>query len=54
MPKRILREDVEKKRLYNGEVGLDDGDVLLLAKKYQVSDIAMRYRLINLGFMSMI
>jgi Zn-dependent peptidase ImmA (M78 family) len=53
MPKRMLRKDVEKKMLYNGELGLDDSDVLTLAKKYNVSMNAMNYRLVNLGFLPM-
>jgi Zn-dependent peptidase ImmA (M78 family) len=53
MPKRMLRKDLEKKMLYNGELGLDDSDVLMLAKKYNVSQNAMHYRLVNLGFLPM-
>lgn len=52
MPKHILRQDVEDHKRFDGEVSLDDSDVLLLAKKYKVSEAAMRYRLQNLGFMS--
>jgi Zn-dependent peptidase ImmA (M78 family) len=52
MPKHILRKDVEGHRHFDGEVQLDDTDVLLLAKRYKVSEAAMRYRLQNLGFMS--
>ncbi len=46
-----LRQDVERKKRYDGEVRLGDVDVQLLAKKYKVSETAMRYRLQNLGFM---
>lgn len=52
MPKQILRIDVEAHKRFNGEIQLDDSDVLLLARKYKVSEAAMRYRLQNLGFMS--
>jgi Zn-dependent peptidase ImmA (M78 family) len=52
MPKEILRQDVESYLRFDGEVRLEDGDVLMLAKKYKVSEAAMRYRLQNLGFMS--
>lgn len=52
MPKHILRKDVERQKKLNGEVVFEDSDVTLLAKKYKVSEQAMRYRLQNLGFMS--
>lgn len=52
MPKQYLRQDVEAHVRFDGEIQLDDSDVLLLAKKYKVSGDAMRYRLQNLGFMS--
>jgi Zn-dependent peptidase ImmA (M78 family) len=52
MPKHILRKDVERHKHFDGEVQLDDTDILVLAKKYKVSEAAMRYRLQNLGFMS--
>lgn len=53
MPKHILRQDVELHKRFDGEIQLDDTDVHLLAKKYKVSEVAMRYRLQNLGFMSL-
>jgi Zn-dependent peptidase ImmA (M78 family) len=52
MPKHLLRQDVERHKRFDGEILLDDSDVLLLAKKYKVSEAAMRYRLQNLSFMS--
>ncbi len=52
MPKHLLRQDVERHKRFDGEIQLDDSDVLLLAKKYKVSEAAMRYRLQNLSFMS--
>lgn len=51
-PKHLLRQDVERHKRFDGEIQLDDSDVLLLAKKYKVSEAAMRYRLQNLSFMS--
>lgn len=52
MPKHLLRQDIERYKRFDGEVRLDDNDLLLLAKKYKVSKDAMRYRLQNLGFIS--
>lgn len=52
MPKHLLRQDVERQKRFDGEIRFDDSDVLLLAKKYKVSETAMRYRLQNLGYMS--
>ena len=52
MPKHLLRKDVERQRRFDGEVHFEESDVTLLAKKYKVSEQAMRYRLQNLGFMS--
>lgn len=51
MPKSMLRADVELKRGFNGEVSLDEGDVLSLAKRYGVSKVAMQYRLMNLALL---
>lgn len=52
MPKHMLRKDVERKKRFDGEISLDDADVQILAKKYRVSETAMRYRLQNLAFLS--
>ncbi|WP_158942128.1 ImmA/IrrE family metallo-endopeptidase [Granulicella sp. S190] len=52
MPKDILRQDVELHQRFDGEIHLDDADIGLLAKRYKVSEAAMKYRLQNLGFMS--
>jgi Zn-dependent peptidase ImmA (M78 family) len=51
MPKHFLREDVEQSKRFNGEFRIEDTDVQFLARKYNVSEAAMRYRLQNLGFM---
>jgi Zn-dependent peptidase ImmA (M78 family) len=50
MPKGWLRQDVERSRRFDGEVRLDEDDIHSLARKYKVSETAMRYRLQNLGF----
>lgn len=53
MPKEKIRSDVEQFKGFDGEVQLDDTDVLLLAKRYKVSEAAMRYRLMGLGHLSL-
>ena len=50
MPKSFLREDVSQLARFNGEVVLSQSDVLSLARRYEVSELAMTYRLISLGF----
>jgi Zn-dependent peptidase ImmA (M78 family) len=52
MPKSTLREDVQKAMRFNGEAEFDDAFLVSLANKYQVSESAMRYRLINIGLLS--
>lgn len=52
MPKEFLRKDLTRFLNRNGVLELGDSDRLALARKYRVSDIAMSYRLVNLGFMS--
>jgi Zn-dependent peptidase ImmA (M78 family) len=51
MPRQMLRADVERSKRFNGEARLDDPEIALLAKKYRVSDTAMRYRLQNLSLL---
>ncbi|MDR3793578.1 MAG: ImmA/IrrE family metallo-endopeptidase [Terracidiphilus sp.] len=50
MPKAFLREDISQLARFNGEVVLSQSDVLSLARRYEVSELAMTYRLISLGF----
>jgi len=52
MPRPFLRKDLELRAGPNGEADLQPEDILALAKKYQVSETAMKYRLINLAFIS--
>ena len=52
MPKQLVRDDVSRNVRYNGEPDADQDEIQLLARKYQVSESAMRYRLINLGLLS--
>ena len=52
MPKQFLREDLERYRNYRGELELDDEAKRVLANKYRVSEIALTYRLVNLGFLA--
>lgn len=52
MPKQMIRADVSQNMRYNGEPEASDDEIQLLARKYQVSESAMRYRLINLGLLS--
>ena len=51
MPKQFLREDLEQSKRFNGEFRIEETDIELLSHKYKVSEVAMRYRLQNLGFM---
>jgi len=51
MPKQMIRADIEQKKRFNGEIGIDDSDIQALARKYLVSEIAMKYRLMNLGLL---
>jgi Zn-dependent peptidase ImmA (M78 family) len=52
MPKEFLREDLRLLAGRNGEVDLSKDQLSALARKYQVSETAMNFRLINLGFIS--
>lgn len=52
MPKDFLQADLLPFLNRNGVLDLNDKDRLLLAKKYSVSEIAMTYRLVNLGFVA--
>lgn len=53
MPKDKIRADIEQFKGFDGEVQLEDADVILLAKRYRVSEAAMRYRLMGLGLISL-
>jgi Zn-dependent peptidase ImmA (M78 family) len=53
MPRHILRKDVESYKGFDGEIRLHDTDILLLARKFRVSEAAMRFRLQGLGFVSL-
>ena len=52
MPKDFLRRDLRQFLNRNGVLDLAQPDRMLLARKYRVSDVAMTYRLVNLGFIS--
>jgi Zn-dependent peptidase ImmA (M78 family) len=52
MPKELLRKDLTKYLNRNGTLDLDGADRMELARRYNVSDIAMTYRLVNLGFIA--
>jgi len=52
MPKDFLKKDLSRYLNRNGVVELSDSERSLLARKYKVSEIAMQYRLVNLGFVS--
>jgi Zn-dependent peptidase ImmA (M78 family) len=52
MPKEFLLKDLRLQAGSNGEVELSKDQLSALARKYQVSEIAMNFRLINLGFIS--
>lgn len=49
MPAPFLRSDLDDYVGFSGEAELDDSRILSLAKKYRVSEMALRYRLANLG-----
>jgi len=49
MPKQFLLDDVKVYKNFNGEVEIDSSAMQSLARKYQVSEIALTYRLANLG-----
>jgi Zn-dependent peptidase ImmA (M78 family) len=52
MPKASLSADLKIQTSPNGVIDLARDQIAALARKYQVSEIAMNYRLINLGFLS--
>jgi Zn-dependent peptidase ImmA (M78 family) len=52
MPKEFLLKDLRLQAGSNGEVELSKDQLSALARKYQVSETAMNFRLINLGFIS--
>jgi Zn-dependent peptidase ImmA (M78 family) len=49
MPKDFLRRDVSQLARFNGEAALGEADIKKLAKRYEVSPLAMSYRLVSLG-----
>ena len=52
MPREFLFKDLKLQAGSNGEVELSDLQLSALARKYQVSETAMSFRLINLGLIS--
>ena len=52
MPKAILSADLKLEAGPNGEIDLARDQIAFLARRYQVSEVAMKFRLINLGFLS--
>jgi Zn-dependent peptidase ImmA (M78 family) len=54
MPKDLLRSDLASRLGYDAESGISDAEIQILARKYQVSDTALKYRLMNLGLLSML
>jgi Zn-dependent peptidase ImmA (M78 family) len=49
MPKDFLRRDVAQLARFNGEAELGENDIRSLARRYEVSQLAMSYRLVSLG-----
>jgi Zn-dependent peptidase ImmA (M78 family) len=49
MPKDFLRRDVAQLARFNGEAELGENDIKTLARRYEVSQLAMSYRLVSLG-----
>ncbi len=49
MPKDFLRSDVAQLARFNGEAALGEADIKRLARRYEVSSLAMSYRLVSLG-----
>ncbi|WP_263367524.1 ImmA/IrrE family metallo-endopeptidase [Edaphobacter bradus] len=49
MPSHFLRADLNNQIGFNGEADLDDAHIKAMAKKYRVSEMALRFRLANLG-----
>jgi Zn-dependent peptidase ImmA (M78 family) len=52
MPVQFLRADLNDQVGFSGEAELDDSQIKSLARKYRVSEMALRYRLANLGLIS--
>jgi Zn-dependent peptidase ImmA (M78 family) len=52
MPRQFLHADLTAQAGLNGEVDVSDELIQGLAKKYKVSERAMTFRLINLGFLA--
>lgn len=52
MPAVLLRADLDDQVGFSGEAELSDSQIQSLAKKYLVSEMALRYRLANLGLIS--
>ncbi len=52
MPKNFLKADLKRYTNFRGELELDDDARQSLAHKYMVSEMAMTFRLVNLGLIS--
>jgi Zn-dependent peptidase ImmA (M78 family) len=52
MPKDFLMADLKRHTNFRGELELDDAARQTLARKYMVSEMAMTFRLVNLGLIS--
>ncbi|MGD0547214.1 MAG: ImmA/IrrE family metallo-endopeptidase [Terracidiphilus sp.] len=52
MPREFLLRDLKLQTGSNGEIELSNDQLIALARKYQVSETAMNFRLINLGLIS--
>jgi Zn-dependent peptidase ImmA (M78 family) len=52
IPREFLLKDLKLLVKSNGEIELSNVQLLALARKYQVSETAMKFRLINLGLIS--
>lgn len=52
MPKEFVIADLKVQTGPNGQTNLARDEIAALARKYQVSETAMNYRLINLGLLS--
>jgi len=49
MPSDFLRADLNDQIGFNGEADLDEAQIKAMAKRYRVSEMALRFRLANLG-----
>jgi Zn-dependent peptidase ImmA (M78 family) len=52
MPKMFVFRDVERFKNYSGEVEINEAARQFLAMKYEVSELALNFRLTNLGLIS--